>query len=262
MVQPNTIKGSHHPTLVVILISADAEWAVVKNHYSGAKIEGSPFGEWFQEPINLKAANNRIINPLEPTQLSVIFFQGGWGKIAAAASTQYVIDIWKPDLLLNFGTCGGFLEKVERFSIFLVEETIVYDIFEQMGDPVAHIAHYSTEIDLSWLKLNTPPPYPVRRSLLVSGDRDLVPGEIPELIQRYGASAGDWESGAIAYIARKNKQRLIILRGVTDLIGNNEGEAYQNSSLFIENTKIVMELLLNKFLNWVLGCYIESCNQP
>ena len=108
----------------------------------------------------------------------MIFFHGGWGKIAAAGSTQYAIDRWQPGLLVNLGTCGGFAGQVHQGEILLVERTVVYDIIELMGDFDEHIAHYSTFLDLSWLS----PPYPhaVRRTLLVSGDRDLLVEEIPD----------------------------------------------------------------------------------
>ncbi len=257
MVRPDPIIIDNNPSLVVILISADAEWFVVKKHYSGIPIETSPFGEWFQESIDLGIKDIGCSYQNQPGQLQVVFFQGGWGKIAAAASTQYVIDTWKPGLLVNFGTCGGFLGQVERFDIFLVERTIVYDIIEQMGDPITPIAHYSTIIDLSWLAQADPPPLPVRRSLLVSGDRDLIPEEIPGLINLYDAKAGDWESGAIAFVAGKNNQRLVILRGVTDLVGRQGGEAYQNISIFVNNTEVVMETLL-QFINWLLVNHIKS----
>ncbi|RPI83169.1 MAG: hypothetical protein EHM41_16570 [Chloroflexi bacterium] len=45
------------------------------------------------------------------------------GKISAAASTQYIIDRWNPDLLINLGTCGGFEGCIERGAVVLVEKT-------------------------------------------------------------------------------------------------------------------------------------------
>ncbi len=80
------------------------------------------------------------------------YFHGGWGKISAAATTQYVIDHFQPDLLVNLGTCGGFEGRIARGTIILVTKTIVYDIIEQMSEPEEAIAHYSTELDLSWLR--------------------------------------------------------------------------------------------------------------
>lgn len=53
---------------------------------------------------------------------------------------------------------------------------------------------------------------------------NLLVEDIPMLVSRFGASAADWESGAIAWVADKNRVRCLILRGVTDLVGSR-GEA-------------------------------------
>ena len=225
----------------IVIISADGEWRAVKRLFPGAEIQTSALGEWF----------NALLPASEPGgfQYVVRFFHGGWGKIAAAASAQYAIDRWSPELLINLGTCGGFEGQVERGEIVLVEKTIVYDIIEQMGDFDDHIAHYTTEIDLSWL--SQPYPMEVQRTLLVSGDRDLLVEEIPDLMQRYGAVAGDWESGAIAWVAKRNATRLLILRGVTDVVGATGSEAYGNLDYFEQAAGEILKRLVAKLPDWI-----------
>ena len=225
---------------VAVLISANIEWRVVRALFPQAHFQASPLGEWFVQPVLLPPAGQ---------PLPVLFFHGGWGKIAAAASTQYVLDRWSPALLVNLGTCGGFAGEIERGEIVLAERTLVYDIYEQMGDFDAHIAHYTTNLDLSWLPEAYP--HPVRRSLLVSADRDLVAGEIPELKARYGAVAGDWESGAIAFVAARSQARLLILRGVTDLVGPAGGEAYGSLDFFAAATPAIMGRLVEALPAWI-----------
>jgi len=221
----------------VVLISANAEWRVIRKLFPDVDYQVSPFGDWFFTTIE-----DKLPQP-------VVFFHGGWGKIAAAASTQYVIDRWSPHVIINLGTCGGFEGEIERGTILLVERTIVYDIIEQMGDFDEHITHYTTEIDLSWL----PKPYPrkVTPSLLVSGDRDLMAEEIPLLKSRYGAIAGDWESGAIAWVTNRNSVRNLILRGVTDLVGSSGGEAYNNPQVFEEAAYEILERLIEELPDWI-----------
>jgi adenosylhomocysteine nucleosidase len=231
-------KGMIKP--VVVLISADIEWDAVRALFPDAEMQVSPYGEWF---------SMRSIMPGDSSLIPLIYFHGGWGKISAAGSTQYVIDCWRPALLINLGTCGGFEGEIERGTIILVERTIVYDIVEQMGDFDEHIAHYTTHLDLSWLK--EPFPMEVRRSLLVSGDKDLLVEEIPLLKARYHAIAGDWESGAIAFVAARNQTRCLILRGVTDLVGTSGGEAYGNIQLFKETTGLIMQRLVEALSGWV-----------
>jgi len=225
--------------LYIILISANTEWQAVKLLFPGVNMAQSPYGEWFQATLGIQENSS-----------SVIFFHGGWGKIAAAGSTQYVIDRWKPELIINMGTCGGFEGEVKRGTILLVDRTIVYDIYEQMGDHDTHIAHYTTELDLSWL--SEPYPSPVQRTLLVSGDRDLFANEVPNLQSEYGAIAGDWESGAIAWVAKRNGVAALILRGVSDLVGPAGGEAYDGSmEVFHQNAKTIMGQLVEVLPHWL-----------
>jgi adenosylhomocysteine nucleosidase len=228
----------------VVLISATTEWQTVRACYPAAALQESPFGAWFTWPLRVTGAEQ-----------PVIFLHGGWGKIAAAASTQYAIDRWSPTLLVNLGTCGGFAGAARRGELILAERTLVYDIVEQMLDPQAAIAHYTTSLDLSWLR--EPYPQPVRRTLLISGDRDLIVEELPKLQATYGATVGDWESGAIAWVAARNGIRCLILRFVTDLVGVEGGEAYDGSgALFADQTALLLPRLLAALPAWL------ECAQP
>lgn len=219
---------------VIAIISADAEWAQVRQLLPGLAVERTPFGE-----LVIHTVGGRDIT----------LFHGGWGKISAAATAQYVIDTYRPDLLMNLGTCGGFAGRVEVGRILLVDRTVVYDILEQMGDGAAAIEHYSTSLDLGWLPRALP--HHVLRGLLVSADRDLVLQDIPMLMEKYEAVAADWESGAIAWVAKRNHMPCLILRGVSDLVGSAGGEAYGNLELFHTRTRGIMKEILGQLPDWL-----------
>jgi len=229
------------PPHAVIVVSANTEWRVVKAVYPDARLEQTPWGETFERTLDVSGRPVRVV-----------FFHGGWGKVAAAGSAQYAIDRWRPVYLINLGTCGGFAGAIAKHAIVLVERTLIYDIKEAMGDSAEAIRDYAVTLDLSWLA--GAPPTAVTRTLLVSGDRDLVPAELGELAARYGAVAGDWESGAIAYTAARNKQRLLILRGVTDLVGPAGGEAYGGTETFEQGAGVVMRRLLGELPAWLARC--------
>jgi adenosylhomocysteine nucleosidase len=228
--------NSNNP--IVVLISASQEWQAVLGYYFPATLEPTPYGDCFH--LELSSGDD------------LVFLNGGWGKIKAAGSTQYAISRWNPKLVINLGTCGGFAGQVELNEVILVDKTIVYDLIEQMLEPDAAILAYTTELDLSFL--HEPYPQLVRKTLIVSGDRDLVAGEIPELMRKYNSVAGDWESGAIAFISKANNVPCLILRGVSDLVGNDGGEVYDNIDLFAERAKGVMENLLQHLPAWVDCC--------
>jgi adenosylhomocysteine nucleosidase len=221
---------------IVVLISANAEWRVIKSIYPDENYQPTPWGEFFETRISTSKGD-----------VPVIFFHEGWGKVAAAGGTQYAINRWNPEICINLGTCGGFEGSVRRFETLLIDRAVIYDIKEAMGDSKEAIADYSTDIDLSWLSY----PDSIRKTLLVSGDRDLVPEEIESLKQNYGAIAGDWETGAIAYTCKRNNAKLLVLRGVTDLVSSTGGEAYGKPEVFQSGTEIVMKKLLNELPLWL-----------
>lgn len=213
---------------IVVLISANAEWVPVKAVLKPDRVKRSPYGEFFTHTV-----------ASEP----IVFFHGGWGKIAAAASTEYAITRWRPRLLVNLGTCGGIEGQIRRGDKLLVTRALTYDIHEAIGDSVEAIREYTTDIDLDWIGDTFP--VNVRRAHLVSADRDLVPSEIPDLVRRYSAVAADWESSAIAHVAKRRHVRLLILRAVSDLVGCEGGEAIGNADLFHERAMNVMVGLLD-----------------
>jgi len=192
---------------VVVLISANTEWKIVRAQITDEAVHDTPFGQWFSHRLGTQ---------------DVVFFHGGYGKVAAAGSTQYAIDRWHPALLVNLGTCGGFGGAREVGDIVLASETTIYDIVEMMGDPDEAIADYRTRLDTA--------AWPARLASrvvigpLVSADRDLDPAALAGLAAKYHASAGDWESGAIAWVAAHNHTRVMILRGVSDLVDAPGGD--------------------------------------
>ena len=214
-----------------VLVSADTEWRAVKPLFAGAKLHQSPYGEYFFANVERER---------------VLFFHGGWGKVAAAGSTQYVIDRFKPAQLINLGTCGGVEGRIQRFDVVAPEKVVIYDIAEAMGDSEEAIAHYTTGI-----KLPAQVPVPVVKATMYSADRDLTPQGLREMDRRFHPVAVDWESGAIAWVAQQNRTPLLILRGVSDLVSPENGEAQGNLGLFEANATRVMKGLVNDLPKWI-----------
>jgi len=211
----------------VIVISANAEWQAVTKHVA-MQIEHSPYGDFAVPTLGG-----------EP----VVIFHGGYGKVSAAGSTQYAIDRWHPRVLVNLGTAGGFTSEVHVGDVVLVTKATIYDIYEAMGDAAETIADYATTIDTSrWpARLANR----VHRGPIVSGDRDLIPAEVAKLHATYQASVGDWESGAIAFVASKNHVPLVILRAVTDVLdADHPSPTTGDLAAWQRETEVVMQTLL------------------
>jgi len=214
------------------MVSANAEWNGVKLLFPNVPMGQNPFGESCDLVLE-----GRLFH----------FIQSGWGKISSAAAMQYVIDHFAPDLIVNLGTCGGFDGVVNKMDLILVDETFVYDIVDLM-DGQENLKQYATHLDLSWLY--KPYPYPVTRGILASADSDLPPEKIAFLRSK-GAIAADWESGALAWVAKQNNVRLLILRMVSDLVSEEGGEAYGDIATYREHAKKIMKILIDQLPDWV-----------
>ena len=217
---------------IVVMVSAIAEWKAVKKIFPQLEIIVSPYGD---------------MAFLNHAGWDLTLYHSGWGKIASAGAIQYIIDHDRPDIIINLGTCGGFEGLTNLGDIVLVERTFIYDIVELMGD-LNIVEYYASSLDLSWIA--EPTPHPVRRGILASADSDLPPQKISYL-KSQGAIAGDWESGALAWVANKNAARLLILRGVSDLVNEEAGEAYDNLPLFEERTLMIMRKLFEQLPDWL-----------
>lgn len=218
---------------IAVLISANTEWDCACAYYKNPTCVSTPAGSYFMREL----ANRKVL-----------VFHSGWGKIASAAATQYIIDHWSPRLVINLGTCGGFSGSVKVGEIILPNETLIYDIYERMTDPEEAIRHYRTHLDLGFLC--QPFPRDVRIARLISADQDIDPDLVLKLKEDYGAVGADWESGAIAWVAQHNRTDCLILRTVSDLVDSLGGELYQQGS-FSERTREVFIPLLQTLPNWI-----------
>ncbi len=106
---------------IVVIISATGEWNAVPKIYPDAEYQNHPYGQYIELELNN-----------EP----VILMHGGWAKVQSAASTQWAIDKWSPELIVNLGTCGGFRGQIERDETVMANKAVVYDrptLEEHMG---------------------------------------------------------------------------------------------------------------------------------
>jgi len=229
--------------MFAVIISAITEWETVVEKYSVARFGKTPYGDYF-----FHEQDGEIF----------AFFHGGWAKTNAAASAQYIIDRVNPRLVVNLGTCGGFAGHAEKGEILIAEKTLIYDIYDRMFDPDMINGEFTSEIDLTWLK--DIPGAPARRTLLISGDSDLDPAQVNALHQKYGAVAGDWESAAIAHVCKLNNVPLLIARGVSDLVSEEGGEAYDAPEVFAQGARSVMANLLDLLPQWVAMFCERNCD--
>ena len=212
---------------IPVLVSANGEWEAVKTILQPSIIAQSPLGEHFQIEIEGQPC---------------LFFHSGWGKVATAASTQYVIDKYQPELIINIGTCGGFSGSCKAGEVLLVTETLIYDIVERMDDPVAALAHYSTRNEIEWITNALPDG--TRKARIVSADQDIDYKAFDLLTKTHRADAADWETGAFAWVATRNEVPWLALRGVSDVVTPHGSETDNGVDLWRSRLDQLMRKIL------------------
>ncbi len=146
----------------------------------------------------------------------------GIGKVSAGLTTQYIIDTYSPDFILNFGTAGGMNKSVEILKYYAINKACQFDfdLCELDNVPLGFIQEYNTVyFDASTDKLCFLP-----ISTLASADRFTNDVKDINSINEMGASVRDMEGGAIAQVCTSNNVKLYMIKGITDVYGNSTAQ--------------------------------------
>lgn len=171
--------------------------------------------------------------------VAVTLLRGGTGKVNAAASAQYAILTWKPDVLVVLGTSGAIAPDLNDLDVILANRAIVYDIESTISKASeAKIQSLTTEMPVSWHLDGWP--FPLKIGAVLTGDRDVTRENVPVLRAKYDALAADWESGAVAKVCAMNRIPCLILRGISD---TPDSDAAGQLDKYRRNTPLVMERL-------------------
>lgn len=157
-----------------------------------------------------------------------VLIESGIGKVNAALSAQYLIDNYKVEYILNFGSVGGISGKTEILKYYAVDKCCQYDFDLSALDnvPIGYIQDYDTVYFYTKTdKLSFLP----KLSLASSDHFTEKPADI-ETISALDCSIFDMEGGAIAQVCTANNVPLYIFKGITDThgSGNDINTFYQN----------------------------------
>lgn len=151
----------------------------------------------------------------------------GIGKVNAALTTQKLIDLYSPDFILNFGTCGGMNNSVEILKYYAIEKCCQFDFdLRQLdGVPLGYIQDYDAVFFPATTDgINLP------KSIVASADRFTNDIEDINAINDMGCSLRDMEGGAIGQVCLSNNVPLYMIKGITDVYGSGTAQEqfYQN----------------------------------
>ena len=172
----------------------------------------------------------------------VILAQSGVGKVNAALNTQYIIDTYKPNIIINTGVAGGIAEGLDVGDVVIGTYLVQHDFdvtvlgyargYMCTGIEKDKPTKYYCDKNLiekfqTCLEQNMPVTK-IHQGIIASGDKFVSGKEIKKEINEYfGAMAVEMEGCAIAQVATRNKIPFIVTRAISDLADGKTAE-YQN----------------------------------
>ncbi|MCD8040000.1 MAG: 5'-methylthioadenosine/S-adenosylhomocysteine nucleosidase [Clostridia bacterium] len=159
----------------------------------------------------------------------------GVGKVNAACSTQYAIDVLKADCIINVGMAGALNRSCTVAGIYEIEKAVQYDfdLVQLNGTPIGTLNEFKTR----WLSLRTADIFP--RKSLATGDRfNDSPFDYMLLTSDIGADIRDMEGGAIAQVCLHAGVPFYSFKAISDIAGSGS-----TTDQFTANTKACADAL-------------------
>lgn len=170
---------------------------------------------------------------------TVIVAMSGVGKVNAAICTQKMIDIFKPDYIINSGVAGGLCEFIKKCDI-VISESLIYHDFNPL-EILLNYAPFTTAFKADKLLIsyaekstkelceNSEIKFSAHTGTIVSGDCFVSSSEkANELNAKFGALCTEMEGAAIAHTCTVNNVPFLVLRSISDFADNDAESSFES----------------------------------
>lgn len=176
--------------------------------------------------IVLLTAMGSEAEPIRATGLSV--HQTGVGKVAAAAATQRVIDLERPDGIVFVGVAGGLAPDLHQLSVVIAADAVQWDVDitpvngglpGTLNDGRRFIALDASGSSLA-LETAKALEYHARLGRVASGDAFLAdPVRSAWIRETFQADAVEMEGAAALQVAHDHGVPMVLIRVISDHAG-------------------------------------------
>ncbi|MDN4607088.1 5'-methylthioadenosine/S-adenosylhomocysteine nucleosidase [Sporosarcina highlanderae] len=159
----------------------------------------------------------------------IVLVKSGIGKVNAAIATTLLIQLYKPDAILNTGSAGGFSESLEVGTVVISDEVrhhdvdataFGYEIGQVPGMPPSYPADPRL-IQIAREAVEEIGEHAHATGLIASGDVfmsdsirvSLVKGQFPKMI------AAEMEAAAVAQVCHQFGTPFVVIRALSDIAG-------------------------------------------
>ena len=168
---------------------------------------------------------------LYQTQMVQVYaIRSGAGEIFAAAATQYIIDRYNVDAVVNYGVVGSCTEEMEAGEPCIVEYVVhhEYDISAVDGVPVGRYLEYPSvriPVNRELLEKAAGVCPGLKRVVCASGNKFMGdPADKLRLHEEFGADICDMEAAAILLTCDRNRVPCLMVKTVSDGVRGGASE--------------------------------------
>ncbi len=235
---------------IVLLVAMEVEAkSIIK------RLNLKPLDDCFDSDLPMKAYQSTDATPLKVTLVSSgkckNFKVDRIGKEAAVLMTWESIRIFKPDLIINAGTAGGFKHKGAHIgdvyigTLFHYHDRLFHPIEEFVGYGIGKFVSY----DLTDIANRTG----LKSGVVSTGNALVASREETEQMKKNNADLKEMEAAAIAEIADLKNIPMIAIKTVTDFVdidSPTQEQFLQNYRIALQNLSLKLEMFM---------CEIAQC---
>jgi adenosylhomocysteine nucleosidase len=163
----------------------------------------------------------------------LILILSGIGKVNAALHTQYLIDEYKPDCVINVGVAGGLSDDLDFGDVVIAEDLVHHDMdITHFGVPLGQIPRmdvFSFASDQKLLNIAKNISHDGFKAVvgrIASGDQFIDSAKDANYIRdTFNAIACEMEGVAVAHVCHVNQLPFLVVRALSDKAGSDGGVA-------------------------------------
>lgn len=198
-------------------------------------------------------ANSSFIEGIVANK-KVILLKSGIGKVNAAMATTVLIERFKPTLVINTGSAGGFTQSLSVGDLVISDEVIHHDVDAtafnyELGQVPQMPARYKANQQLVEQAISILDELDIRHEvgLIATGDSfmsdpqrvEKTRKQFPEML------AAEMEGAAIAQVCYQYEIPFIIIRALSDIAGKDSSVTFEQFlQIAAENSaKIILSFI-------------------
>lgn len=175
----------------------------------------------------------------------IVLLKSGIGKVNAAMATTLLIQLYKPDYVVNTGSAGGFNEALQVGDVVISNELRYHDVDAtvfgyEFGQVPGMPANYLPDpylVEVAEKAAKSISDIQVLTGLITSSDSFMDDEERVNAVKEIfpTVNAAEMEAAAIAQVCYQFKQPFVIIRSLSDIAGKGTKVSYEQ---FLETASV------------------------